>query len=1451
MDDKSEICDSAQLCKGVFEKCVADPAMGQHSWLRSAQGDFNLWCVATNATTTGKSSFDYCLRHNQDTQEAICGLIHTLGELVQTCFDVIETRCKAGANTSDTIPDEQSTDHRPESPLSWATSSNTSDALSGYCIEDPLVAEQVLYIKTILSQLSRLAVDVRKSEYKYKFGDTDDSLDESAYDDFRKHLTVVILRAIEDPYAQYLPTSDNIDYTSDWARLTKVQKRLVQANIFRRYRIEKMAGPHEPLVDLALATQQSKSSMKSVDPEATTSQTTTAHTIQQQPAPCLTASRSAPNAEGLFSRPQPLTADVTMTDAGSNLEAQVESNLAQETPSAATNLTRVGVSDAYPTCPRLNSDNLLMCPYCNDSLPVEYAESSNRESWRAHVLQDLSPYSCIFEDCGPAKETFLTSKRLLAHMFEKHSVQRWTCDYCTYDARAKVEKGTSSSRQFFLTADDWIEHVATTHEDLISPQQRGVLVGMNKRILIGPLSCPLCDFVSDRLATAIDDHILDHLHDFSLRALPDTAADTLDDIESRITHLQSVLSHTQSVENPNDDLQYPTTSFEDLSQAIHNIKIPGPHQENRALAMLPNFNEAIVEAWQALAGRLHAMIPIFDDMDPELWLNILNEDIDTLNSLQQYSPPPYCPGTDSWEPFISPKTVVIPPMTTNFANRMNIIYQLEQTIFSRAEPGQQVRVALHGPSRIANQSIAWGLAQKLQTDENFSIFWVDATTTENIHHSLGKIADSFENIIAIDGEASVRSRHLLHYLTWSFSGPWLMVFEGLNLGTTHDLAFEGLLPQATRGSLMFVTSQLRSVALLQSVGVIEVNPRDLGSNIVPFARNPDFVGRSDILDALKSKLRHPEPARNRGRQQTAVLYGEGGFGKTQIAQEYVFWLQEACPLVSVFWISGNGREQFYNAYASIADIFQIPGYDDPHVDLLPLVKEWLESNNKFLWLMVIDSIGSTQLEEDLQQQIPECAQGSVLITTRRRTAAGSFTRHQTLLEVGRMNEAESKELAKRLGSDGIERPYPCPRFSLDEISAENKLASELLSLMSFFHEDAIPDEFLSYFSGQQQGPKGDLDLAKALSVLKHHSLVIENRDDRLDMQRTLQLEMHGSLFNGGRMSYFAGQALLAVSHCYPFGQHENRTVCSTYLEHAYAVLRCEGTGSGVEKASRATLLHSVAGFLFYRGQWDDAKKLQQEAVELRREILGPEDPDTLASMDNLASTYQKTGQWDDAEKVLVQAVETSSKVLGPEHTKTLSIMSTLASTYQGQGRLEEAEKLETRVMKTRQKMTRKEHPITLDNTFSFSASNDGNVFLPADEEQEAKHDSEEQEDPDTLASMSNLASIHHSQGRWWTAERYQMQAMEGRTKLLGEEHPDTLSSMNDLALIWESQGRLDDALGLMRKAKDLRQKILGPEHRYTVSSIKTLRRWEVRKVGRKRWLRRQPRGTSSSADRDA
>jgi hypothetical protein len=568
-----------------------------------------------------------------------------------------------------------------------------------------------------------------------------------------------------------------------------------------------------------------------------------------------------------------------------------------------------------------------------------------------------------------------------------------------------------------------------------------------------------------------------------------------------------------------------------------------------------------------------------------------------------------------------------------------------------------------------------------------------------------------------------------------------------------------------------------------------------------------------------------------------------------------------CPDASVFWVHASSAERFRQAYISIAQKCQVPGYGDPKADVLLLVKSWLEGQDCGRWLMVIDNADDMQVFSQLGglgQCIPECAHGSILVTTRNKEAGSRLTKGRLPIEVKKMDESESRQLLQEKLEDenldlddlsmllsrlehlplalaqaaafiqektisisdylqllnksdqnrvdllseefeAVGRDSEAPRavaetwiLSFEQIQRQNAFAAELLSLMSLFDRQAIPIEFLSHYEEQHQhnGPRGEIQLTKALGVLKAFSFVVERKGRSLDMHRLVQLVTQKWLNENGKTKHFAGQALLVVSKLYPFGTFENQAICGTYLTHADAVLRLDHGGSREEQAAKASLLHCAGRYFYFQARWKDSENFILQAVELQGRLLEEEDPDRLTGIGNLAATYWKQGRCNEAELLEVQIVEVSKRILGEEHPDTLIAIGNLASTYRHQGRWNEAEVLEVQVVEASKRTLGEDHL-------------------------------------DTLTSIGNLASTYWKQGRWNEAESLEVQVVEARMRILGEEHPDTLTSMHSLALTLHSQSFIATALALMQRCFHLRRQVLGPEHPDTISTLATLNEWKL------------------------
>ncbi|KAK0639519.1 hypothetical protein B0T16DRAFT_497593 [Cercophora newfieldiana] len=692
--------------------------------------------------------------------------------------------------------------------------------------------------------------------------------------------------------------------------------------------------------------------------------------------------------------------------------------------------------------------------------------------------------------------------------------------------------------------------------------------------------------------------------------------------------------------------------------------------------------------------------------------------------------------------------------------------------------------------------------------------------------------------------------------------------------------------------------------------------------LVPYTNNPNFIGRSDILEALRTQLNGLYTSAGTTSQPRACLHGLGGIGKTQIALAYIFWLRNAHPEVSVFWIHASNAERFREAYASIAKECRVPGYDDPKSDVLMLVNKWLlqQRDRGGKWLMVIDNAddlqtffgrqqktaspdvtdtGSSNRAGQLADYIPDCPDSAILVTTRNLQVGSRLTRGRYVNEVTKMDESETEQLL-RSGLDSISfapdestalsarlehlplalvqaasfirensitvshylglldrgdqheinllsedfetigRDSETPRtvaetwiLSFEQIKGQNALASELLSLMSLLDRQGIPLKFLTVYCKNQdeqldREPTGDIQLTKALGILKAFSFIIEDNNGQFNMHRLVQLVTRKWLSKRGDMNSFVEQALIAVSECFPFGyRHENQATCNAYLPHVSVVLKHKGRGSRAERLARASLLHNQAGLLKYQGRSKDAEGLLLKAWELRKSELGEEDPETLTSGNNLAAVYCDQGRYQEAEGLWSNVLAKQRKTLGEEHPDTLTSMHNLASAYSNQGRWKEAVVLGLKVLEAERRILGEEHQDTL-----MSIGNLSRVYRRQGRSKEAEELQVQvleirrrvlgMEHPDTLQSMNDLAETYDDQGMWKEAEQLLGQAVETQQRTLGDEHPGPLSSMHRLASSYIAQGRWAEAEELLVQVVEVTRRLLGMEHPGTLASMGAL-----------------------------
>ena len=427
------------------------------------------------------------------------------------------------------------------------------------------------------------------------------------------------------------------------------------------------------------------------------------------------------------------------------------------------------------------------------------------------------------------------------------------------------------------------------------------------------------------------------------------------------------------------------------------------------------------------------------------------------------------------------------------------------------------------------------------------------------------------------------------------------------------------------------------------------------------------------------------------------------------------------------------------------------------------------------------------------------------------------------------------------------------QISFDHIQDTRPSAAGLLSLMSFFDRQGIPEsilrrqrsqetntEMIEDSSSEEEGDSvADLSFEDDVVTLSDYSLIsVGEQMKTFTMHRLVQLTVRVWLRTYGQLEQWKGIFINNLYCEFPTGNYENWGKCRSLFPHVKSAVS-QRPESQTSLQQWATLLYKGAWYARESGNISESREMASRSRKQRLKLYGAEDERTLDSAAMLAVAYQLEGRWEEAEQLEVQVMEISKTKLGADYPDTLSSIANLAANFCNQGRWEEAEQLQVQVMETSMITLGEDHPFTLLNIANLASTyrNQGRWKETAQLEvlvMETRKTQLGVDHPDTLLSMANLAGTFWKQGQWEQAEQLQVQVMETRKTQLGGDHLGTLTSMANLAATFWSQGRWAEAEQLQVQVMETRKTTLGKDHPDTLMSMANLAstykkqgRWEL------------------------
>ncbi|MGG6241016.1 tetratricopeptide repeat protein [Nodosilinea sp. AN01ver1] len=686
--------------------------------------------------------------------------------------------------------------------------------------------------------------------------------------------------------------------------------------------------------------------------------------------------------------------------------------------------------------------------------------------------------------------------------------------------------------------------------------------------------------------------------------------------------------------------------------------------------------------------------------------------------------------------------------------------------------------------------------------------------------------------------------------------------------------------EGTGGPGLAVVQELLS-EILGEPNPVASNLSNAGPLFLAPRRNPFFTGREEVLGQIHQAMAAGEPA---------ALSGLGGVGKTQTAAEYahryrgqysaVLWVRAETQdeLVSGLTALAQDLGLALSQEADQAVVVQlVKGWLSKNAgwllvldnaDHLELVRDWLAlcdqghillttraSETRPLAVCVavlkmppqegalfllrrsgrVGKEGTWQeaTEADQTLALALCAQMDGLPLALDQAGAYILETPSSLKEYLRLYKTAGPQLLAQRGDNALDHPSVTITFGLAVQVASQRLpaVAVLLNLCAFLAPDGIPEEVFkdnaaAFEEPLQSALAEPLEYMALLREAGRFSLVVRDGEEQTFSVHRLVQEVIRDGLDEAAQEAIVRQLLEAMSRVFPEVEFANWLVCDRLLPHALALVSWQQRFA-IETESTGRLFNKIAIYLSERGRYSGAEPLYQDALAMRKRLLGDEHPAVATSLNNLAMLYDNQGRYGEAEPLYQDALAMRKRLLGDEHPAVATSLNNLALLYDNQGRYREAEPLYQDALAMRKRLLGDEHPdiaLSLNNLAMvyYNQRCYGKAEPLFRDALAMKKRLLGDEHPAIALSLNNLAMFYENQGRYGEAEPLFQNALAMRKRLLGDEHPAIALSLNNLAALCYNQGRYGEAEPLFQDALAMRKRLLGDEHPAVATSLNNL-----------------------------
>jgi CHAT domain-containing protein/Flp pilus assembly protein TadD len=266
---------------------------------------------------------------------------------------------------------------------------------------------------------------------------------------------------------------------------------------------------------------------------------------------------------------------------------------------------------------------------------------------------------------------------------------------------------------------------------------------------------------------------------------------------------------------------------------------------------------------------------------------------------------------------------------------------------------------------------------------------------------------------------------------------------------------------------------------------------------------------------------------------------------------------------------------------------------------------------------------------------------------------------------------------------------------------------------------------------------------------------------------------------------------------------------------------------GPDHVQTTPLLNNLAAMHWNLGQFAEAEPLFRRCLAIQEKHLGENHAEVARTLSNLAALYGTLGQQEKAEPLLLRSLKIREARIGEDPLAVSETLNNLALTYVEMGRYAKAEPLYRRALALRETKLGKEDP-----EVAFSVGNLAQLYRLTGRYAEAEplfrrsleiYETRLGKDhPQVADALSGLGNLYHSWGQDAKAEPSYLRSLEISEARLGKDHPNVAQVLSDLAALYATTGKEEKAESLLRRSLAIREAKLGKDHPEVAATLNNL-----------------------------